>query len=386
MSSPWFLYLIEEGQGTTTGAPIALTAHELAARLSFHFWQTIPDDELRAAADSGALLGDAEYQKQLARLASDPRATKALAEFFGDWLEPTYLGALDVNKGNPAFDAFRGSFDPTPALRGHMTDEMNRMARYYAFDTDATFTDFFRSKRSFAENDDVATLYGVATWKGGDPPAFSEPSREGLLARAALTSTGQVTTRPIIKGVFARKAILCDTIGQPPPDAMKVAMSLPDVGITSRAMAEAISEARADCAGCHKTIINPLGFPTESFDGLGRFRTTEAVYDPSGKLLANAPVDTSSTPNVKNDGSPEDKSRTVKNVSELNQALLDSEKPQACFARRYFRFTFGREEDPNHKDDCVLAAMHDALLHGKTMKSVLADVASRPEFKMRTVQ
>jgi hypothetical protein len=386
VSSPRFLYFVEEGQADSAANPRPLTAHELAARLSYHFWQTLPDAELRAVADDGSLLTDAVYQHQVERLSTDARAASAIGELFGDWLEPTFLGALDANVGSADFDAFRGSFLPTAALRDHMVAELPRMARYYTLDTPGTFTDFFRSNRSFAETDDVAALYGVAPWHGGEPPVFADAGREGVLARAALTATGFVTTRPIIKGVFARKAILCDVIGEPPNDVMDVVATLPTMGVTSRAHAEAISEARADCAGCHKTLINPLGFPTESYDGLGRRRTTEAVYAPTGALLQQAAIDTSSAPHVLADGSPADDAATVANVAELDAQLLASGKPQACFARRYFRFAFARLEDQTgHTDDCVLAGLNQDLVDGKPLSEVVRSIALRPEFRTRPI-
>lgn len=386
LSAPRFLYFVEEGQEGTNVSPVPLTAYELASRLSYQFWQTLPDDELRAAAEDGSLLDDSVYTAQVDRLAADPRAADGIRELFGDWLEPTFLGPLEANIGTPDFDAFRGNLTPTPELREHMVEELARMGQYYALETEASFSDFFRSDRSFAETEDLAAIYQTPVWSSGEPPKFTDPGREGILSRAAITATGFVTTRPIMKGVFARKVILCDPIGEPPADVMDVVGTLPTVGVTSRGFAESISQVRADCAGCHKKIINPLGFPSENYDGLGRARTTEAVYSPAGELLANAPIDTTSIPYVRNDGSPEDESTMVTSVAELDQVLLASTKPQACFARRYFRFTFGRVEDKTHRDDCALSEMYSALVDGKSMTSVVRMIALRSEFRTRTLQ
>ncbi len=379
MSAPGFLYFIEEGVGDAVDGAIALSPHELANRLSFHFWQTGPDDTLWSLAESGDLTDPEVYAAQVERLVADPRTQAALDEFYGEWLDPQHLGQLDSSIGAPDFDAFRGDFTPTSDTREHMLAEVQRMARYYSVDAPASFDTFFSSDRSFAENQDIADIYGVSVWSGGEPPALPD-ERQGITTRALLLSSGSATTHPIMKGVFLRKAILCDEVPPPPGDAMAIAMNIEPSGITARDAATAISEARDDCAGCHKTMINPLGFVTESFDALGRFRTSETAYDKTtGEPIGSAPVDTSSVPLVVGDDE-----RPASTAAELNQYMLESEKPQACFARRYFRFTFGREETA--ADGCLLADTHEALLDGDDLGSVLRSVALSTQFQKKTTE
>ncbi len=122
----------------------------------------------------------------------------------------------------PDFDAFRGDFTPTSDTREHMLAEVQRMARYYSVDAPASFDTFFSSDRSFAENQDIADIYGVSVWSGGEPPALPD-ERQGITTRALLLSSGSATTHPIMKGVFLRKAILCDEVPPPPGDAMAIA-------------------------------------------------------------------------------------------------------------------------------------------------------------------
>jgi hypothetical protein len=381
MTSPWFLYFVEQGGDGASPGTVRLSAYERAARLSFHFWQTIPDEQLLAKARDGSLLDDAVYAAEVQRLYDDPRTQSALDEFFVDWLDPDHLGNLDANVGTPDFDAFRGEFTPTAELRDHMMQELARMGRYYALDAPDSFQAFFRSNRSFAETEDVAALYGVAPWTGGQPPVFPEAARQGLLTRAALTATGTARTRPIMKGVFARKAILCDELPPPPADAMQVAMELEEDALTSRERAQAISELRSDCAGCHKLLINPLGFVTESFDSLGRYRTVETVHDrETGEVVAEVPVDTAGIPRVTSNDE-----RSATSAIELDQYMLESEKPEACFTRRYFRFTFGRQED-DERDGCALVSLHAALLRGDSLRDVLKGVALSPGFLNKTIE
>jgi hypothetical protein len=377
MSAPGFLYFVEEGVGDAVDGAITLSPHEVANRLSFHFWQTAPDDALWALAESGDLANPEVYAKEVERLLGDAKTTSALDEFYGEWLDTQHLGQLDSAVGTPAFDAFRGNFTPTGETREHMLAEVELMGRYYSLDSPASFDELFSSDRSFARHDDVASLYGVPVWESGEPPKLPA-ERQGIATRALVLASGSATTHPILKGVYLRKAILCDEVPPPPADATAVAMELEPLGITARDNAIAISEARDDCAGCHSTLINPLGFITENFDALGRFRTTETAYDKTtGEELGTAPVDTSAVPLVVSSDE-----REASTAAELNQYMLESEKPQACFARRYFRFTFGREETPG--DGCLLADTHEALLEGDDLGSVLRSVALSPQFQKKT--
>ena len=158
-------------------------------------------------------------------------------------------------------------------------------------------------------------------------------------------------------------------------------MTVKPDGITSRALTEALSMARGDCTSCHSTLINPIGFTLENFDGLGRFRSTERVYDPEdGELVGEVAVDSKAVTYIV----PEDE-REAAGPADLHRFMLESERPQACFARRYFRFAFARQED-DARDGCVLEAMTEALLEGDSVGAVLRGVALRPDFKTKSYE
>lgn len=380
LAAPGFLYFIEGGEGEAAGAATPLTSHEIAARLSFHFWQTIPDDELVTAAENGDLLDDGLYAAQVERLFHDQRSSAALGEFYREWLDSPHAAELDASVGMPDYDAFLEGFVPNGDTRSNMAAELGEMGRYYTLDTEASFEEWFRSDRSFARTEDVAAIYGVAPWQSGEPPVLPD-GREGIITRALTLASGSAVTHPVLKGVYTRKTLLCDAVPPPPPDAMAVAMGIEDAALGSRARAVAISEARGDCAQCHTGFINPLGFVTESYDGLGRYRTSEKIFDKtSGDVIADVPIDTLAVPQVE----PGDE-RSASTPGELNALMLESEKPQACFARRYFRFTFGREED-DVRDGCTLATVHQALLDGSDLGVVVRDIALRPEFRNKLIE
>lgn len=378
LSAPRALYFVEHGDAGAAGDYIALEPYELASRLSYHFWQSAPDQTLLDAAASGALVTEAGYKAEVDRLFADPRTRAAVAQFFSEWLENTTLQELDSRVGTPVFDAFAGDFTPGPELRERMLAEVVDAATYYAFDQSGSFDDFVGSNRSFAKTDDLATIYGVPVWDGqADPPAFPDATRAGLVGRAAYLATGSANTRPIMKGVFIRKALLCDEIPPPPPNAGASPPMLSE-SATTRKVVEDLTQTGA-CAGCHATVINPLGFTTEGFDALGRARTEQTFYDEvTGEVVGAAPIAPLAVPVV--DSGDE---ATASSPAELTALILESEKPHACFARQYFRFSFGRMEDLD-RDACALDDVKTSLDSGAPMAEALRTIALSDAFRRRS--
>lgn len=378
LNAPHLFYFVEHGaDDAEVSAP--LSAFELASRLSYHFWQTMPDEQLFEAARSGALLSDDGYRAAVDRIYADPRTEEAIALFFGEWLENTTLEELDSRVGTPVYDAFAGELLPGPDLREHMLGEVVDAALFYARRTEGTFQEFFSSNKSFARTDDLAAIYGVPVWDGvGEPPEL-DASRAGLLTRAAYLATGSANTRPIMKGVFLRKAILCDDIPPPPANAAANPPMLSQE-MSTRQVVEELTQ-QGVCGGCHATVINPLGFATENFDALGRLRDEQPLYDETtGAEVGTAPIDTQSVPQV-DDGNTEISS----GASDLLRMVLASKKPAACFARHYFRFTFGRLED-DERDGCALYDVKRAVEEGRPLAEVLRAVALTPSFRERTFE
>ncbi len=378
LNAPHVLYFVEHGQaGTDVTAP--LDGYELASRISYHFWQTTPDEELLAAAKSGELITDAGFSAQVERVFTDPRTQSSMREFFGQWLSNTTLEELDSRAGTPLFDAFADGYAPGPDLREHMLDEVTDAALYYTVENPGTFKDLLTSRKSFAKTNDLASLYGVPVWSGGEPSDFVEPERVGLLTRAAYLATGSANTRPIMKGVFIRKALLCDNIPPPPPNAANNPPKLSQEQST-RQVVEELTGGGA-CAGCHQTIINALGFATENFDSLGRVRQEQTLFDEmTGQPVGTAPVNTVAVPHVESDDDT-----AVNNAGDLTDKIVASQKPFACFAKQYFRFTFGRQENIE-KDACALSDVKLALDEGKTMADVLKAIAQSTAFRKRSFE
>jgi hypothetical protein len=392
LNAPEFLYSVEHGDKPVEGLPgvYTLTAHELASRLSYHVWDTMPDDELWAAAEDGSLLSDAVYEKEIDRLFSDPRAKTAMHGFFGDYMQvrntggPRGTGGLNyhdlaLRDTDPVFKAFAGSDLPSPDLEPDMVDDALEMLDYYVWSEPGTVHDLLTSSLSFAKSSDVAKIYGVKPWDGkSTPPSLPEGQRPGLFTRALFVSAG-VDTSPILKGVYLRRYLLCDTIGRPPPQAANAMVSL-STNQTTRQVTEALTSV-SPCSGCHTNWLNPLGFATEDFDGLGRHRTEQTLFDPKGHVANRLPIDTAVVPYVE----MEDGTTKASGAADVMTLADKSDKPAACLTRNYFRYTFARFEDLD-ADGCALETMRAKLDNGGHLKDMVKSVVATPAFKQRTFE
>jgi len=233
------------------------------------------------------------------------------------------------------------------------------------------------NRLSFARDADLAAIYGVPVWDGASDPPMLPAARAGLLTRAAFLSTGTVNTRPIMKGVFIRTTMLCDTIPPPPPDAANTPIKmLPDQ--TTREVVTSITEAAGTaCAGCHKTFINPLGFASENFDGLGRERSMQTFFDDTGKMTGAKAVDTASTPGVVGgDMTPS------AGMADVTRLVVASGKVERCLATKLFRYAFRRIEGDG--DNPAIDGLAQLARTGK-LADLFRGVALRPEFKQRVI-
>jgi hypothetical protein len=380
LTAPQHLYHVEHGNEASSIEDVyELSAHELANRLSYMFWQTMPDEELWARAEDGTLLDDQVYEAQVRRLATDPRAGATIDRFFHEWLWLDELLPLDTRVGTPVFDAFAGADVPSRQLHRAMIDEIYQMGRHLVLEQDAPLAELLRSNQSFATSPELARLYGVPAWTPGQAPIEFPTSqgRAGLITRAAMLASDSANTRPVMKGFKLRQALLC--VKPPPPDdnAAGVEIELRS-DMTTREVVEMITEQPGtSCEACHQAFMNPLGFATESFDALGRHRTHQRLFDAQGQLVGERAVNTAAISRVRRWDD-----RELAGAPELTEALDESGLVHACFARHWVRYTFGREEQLG-ADGCLLKSMHDMLLSGMGMREVLIQAALRPEVKQR---
>ena len=380
--SPNFLYRLETEGAAVSGRDdlFDLSAHELATRLAFHFWDGTPDATLYAAADSGELLTDAGYAAQVDRMLDDPRTTATFDRYYAEWLLLDDLAPMDTQLGTPTYDAFVGADVPSAELRGRMIEDLLDLTRYLSWQGDGDFASLFTSDLNVTKTADMAAIYGgVPTWQPGTEPA-SLPGEHyaGVLTRPAMTATGSVLTHPTLRGREVRRRILCDALPPPPADALDNQPQLDPIMTEREKMTALTEDPDSSCITCHQWI-NPLGYSFESYDGLGRFRTAEVIYDDDGSVIASLPLDTEVEANLEaGDDS------TVADGIEMSAHIAQSNKARACFARHYFRFVFARVED-DEIDGCELETIRAALEEGQSLRQVFRNIAMTPTFRQKTL-
>lgn len=386
LMAPRFLYLVEHGSKAVEGKAnvFALDDYELASRLSYQFWQTMPDQALFDAAAAGELSKADGLAKQIDRLLKDPRARGTFDEFYADYLKLDDLPFIDKTE-EFKYRAFAGADLPNPNTRANVIEDVLAMTRYITWNKAGVYDDLLLDERSYATTDDVARLYGVPKWSGtGEPPKFPSGTRPGVLTRVGLLATGMVVTRPIMKGVFIRNNILCDEIPPPPNNAQNATIT--QAVASTRTMVERVTQqAGSGCASCHATLINALGFATEGFDSLGRARTEEIFYNgDTGAEIKRFPINSKAVPRV-----TEDDMREAAGPADLAKFIVESKKANACFARHLFRFTFARWEsltdsgEVSPVDGCVLERVRK-VADTKPLTDVFREMAMTAPFVQRT--
>ena len=321
--SPDFLYLVEPSSGKNR----KLTHHELASRLSYFLWSSMPDDQLFALADSGELQNSKTLMSEVDRLLSDARSQNFVEQFTDQWLD---LGGMNRIAVNPEY---------YPEFRNELKPHMRR-------ETQAFFNEILRSDTSalaildsdFAMlNQPMAEHYGLDGPRGIEFERVAltkDNQRGGLLAQASVllaNSTGE-DSHAILRGVWIRKRLLDDPPAPPPPNVPNLDQQNRDVA--SLPLKEQLKEHRENeaCARCHRGI-DPWGIALEEFDAVGLLR--DKIQRKSGRKMLKFDVDAKATL----PGGHE-----VNGLADLKKHLLTEKREQ--FARtlvsRLLSYSLGR--------------------------------------------
>lgn len=352
--SPHFLFRVETDPSPTSIEPHPLNDYEIASRLSYFLWSTMPDDELFQAAADGKLQDEDEIRAQVLRMLDDPRAEAFVENFAGQWLFMRVLASHNPDNGAyPGFDE---------SLRDAMMKE-----------TTLFFREFLSEDRSMKEmltadftymNDRLAKHYGLP---GGIGPelkrvALKEGKRRGLLTQAALLTVTSHTTRtsPVKRGKWVLEQLLCSAPPPPPPDVE----GLPTESVPTGSVRDQLEQhvSNATCAACHKAM-DPIGFALENFDGIGSYRTEDMGFpiDASGLLPTG---------------------ETFNGAQEMETLLAGDERFTSCVARQVFTYALGRAPELSDKPAMNKLA-RDFEAAGFTLKELLVLVATSEPFRMR---
>ena len=357
---PDFLLRIEsDPAGSAPGEPYRLSDVEVASRLSFFLWGSIPDEPLLAAAEAGALTDPAVLAAQVRRMLADPRARSLVDDFAVQWL---HLRNLEDVTGDPV---------PYPDFDDNLVEAFRQETTQFLAGTlgaDRSVLDLLDADYTFV-NERLARHYGIPGIYGTRFRRVTLPDREqrgGLLGHGSLLALTSYPTRtsPVLRGKW-----LLDTIlGAPPPSPPADVPALPERGdggrtTTVRERLELHRQSPA-CATCHASI-DPPGFALEQFDGLGAWRTADEFGNP---------IDATATmPN----------GRTVTGMAGLRALLL--EQPEQ-FARtvtaKLLSYALGRGIE--HTDwPTVRAVAREAAADDYRWSALIAGIVRSPAFLTR---
>jgi cytochrome c551/c552 len=293
LASPEFMFRFEREPAQPLKA-FRITDIELASRLSFFIWSSIPDDELVRVASEGRLRDPIVLEQQVRRMLVDPRSNELVKNFAGQWL---YVRNLQNTV--PAIEDFP-DFD-------------DNLRQAFETETEMFFDSIVRENRSVLDlltadytfvNERLARHYGIPNIYGSQfrrIPLSPDSPRRGLLGKGSILTATSLATRtsPVLRGKWVLENILGTPPPEPPPNvpALKENAKPTDRGTETAetpSVRKRLEEHRANpvCAGCHK-MMDPIGFSLENFDAVGQWRTVDgsAPVDASGQLVDGTKVD-----------------------------------------------------------------------------------------------
>ena len=360
LASPKFVFRAErDPAGAAPGEIYALGDLELASRLSFFLWSSIPDDELLDVAERGRLREPRMLARQVERMLADPKSQALVDNFAGQWLH-----VRNVRSATPDKNDFP-NFDHT--LRQAFERELELFLSSIILGGGSVL-DLLTADHTFV-NERLAHHYGIPHVYGSHFRRVSglDDTRRGLLGKGGilLVTSHADRTSPVVRG----KWILDNLVGSPPPPPPPEVPSLPETdGAAPATMRERMAQHRANpvCASCHN-VMDPLGLALENFDAVGSWRTHDQgkLVDASGQLA---------------DGT------TLDGVAGLRAALL--QRPEVLVhtaTEKLLTYALGRGLEP-HDMPAVRAIVRAAKDDGYRFESLIAGVVSSAPFTQRIAE
>lgn len=359
--SPRYLYRVEFGVPAAAGETVVrLDSWEMASRLSYLLWGTMPDAPLLAAARAGLLVTDDQIAAQVDRMLKDSIRTRLMARNFHEqWLQLNELQGRE--KDTTAYPSWNAELVPL------MTEETQRFVDYVIFEGEGTLQALLTAPYTFvngalAKHYDPASTTTSATF---DKVPLDGSKRGGLLTQGSLMTllANADQSNPVRRGKFVREQILCQHLTPPPADA-KIELPALDPALTTR---ERFSQHRenAACAGCH-TMLDPVGLGLENFDAVGRWRDKEngKVIDASGEVSGMV------------DGK-------FNGALDLARKLSTSEELASCVVEKWFTYGYGREPVAAEDDCSVDFLKRELAASGNRIRDLMVALTKTPAFRYR---
>lgn len=358
LADPEFVFRFERPPADVLpGSVYELNDVELASRLSFFLWSSIPDDELLGLASQGKLRDPAVLEQQTRRMLADPKARALATNFAGQWLH-----LRNVRNANPDGREFR-NFDDN--LRQAFVRETEMLFESVIREDRPALT-LFDADYTFV-NERLARHYGIPNVYGPDFRRVPVPNddRRGVLGHGSvlLVTSYSNRTSPVIRGAW----ILENILGSPPPVPPPNVPAFEEItfGVAPTTVRARLEQHRANpaCASCHK-IMDPIGLALETFDAVGRWRTTDAgsPVDATGELVDGTKLD---------------------GPSSLRKALLSRpEVVVGTMTQKLMMYAVGREITPTDMP-VVRAVMRQAEPDDYRFSSLVVAIVQSAPFRMR---
>ena len=359
--SPNFIFRPELDASPASLTPHPLNDYELASRLSYFLWSSMPDDRLFGVAKAGQLHQPASLDGEVTRMLADPKAQALIDNFAGQWL---FIRKIDeVTPDATLFPQFDGS------LRAAMKAETQLLFREVAFNG-LPANQLLTAPFTFA-NDRLAQYYGLP------PVGSTQPQRVDLSnnsqRRGFLTHAGFLTvnshadrTSPVLRGKYVLTELLCENVPPPPGNVNVSVVPDPTGGKTLRQILQAHIQ-NASCAACHN-LMDPIGFSMENYNAVGVYRTMDGMLpvDSTGMLSTG---------------------QKISGLMDLAQIVGSDPAFPKCMASKLYTYALGRGvvlDNPMHLDVTALPALSDKFAKGGLkFQDLVKGVITSPTFLNR---
>ncbi len=357
--SPNFIFRVELDPAPTATAPHPLGGYELASRLSYFLWSSMPDDQLFASAKDGSINQPAKLASEVTRMLQSPKAQALIDNFAGQWL---YFRKMDEVTPDPGVYA---QFDDK--LRAAMKQESQLLFKDLV--SGAVSADKLITADYTYANDRLAMHYGLPAPGSATPVKVNlagNTQRGGFLSQGTfLTATSHTTrTSPVVRGKWILGQMLCTDIA-PPPKGVDVTFIDKATG-TQRERLEA-HRTNPTCAACHG-LMDSIGLGLENYDGIGAYRTMDS----------GSPID--STGNLPN-------GKTFTGALELERLVASDSQYAECLVKNLYTYALGRTPDtttPNHMDPFTIQSLADTFRQGGyNLRDLVGRVTTSATFTSR---
>ncbi len=327
LQSPHFLYRVEDGSEPNVDGLIPLDGYELASKLSYMLWNSMPDAELFAAAGAGELDSSAGVLIQAARMLEDPRAHATVADFHAQLLDQDHY--LDLFKDAATYPEF------DPAIMGPaMQQETQAFIDAVVFTDEGGFAELLTEPFTYV-NADIAWVYGLPDSYGSEfvRAELDASQRSGILTQLGFLASNAyaVDPDPIHRGVRTVRNLLCTPLPAPPDNVPPLPPTM--AGTTNRERVENHTGAGTCGAGCHSTIINPVGFAFEHYDAIGAWRDLDngQPVDASGEFALDLEL------------------KTYADAIEFGEVAAASPQVHACYVAHLIEYAWARDTGATDK-------------------------------------